>query len=280
MPVPFCIYPATTLRLDRDAISLSHKVMTTPRPLFLDHAGCMAAGTRDGWRAAQFYVRDLTRADFAPEPSASTWLSGFVASCARGVDGVMTWLADLAIRIVLPSWRKMPSPFGQGMIADVSQGVRDHTIVRNPLFNAYFFRAVKAIARHCFEGPHLVLEHRIDAARRMLAVRTGNPAHAEAAIAQIMIALVDQRPVARVGAIKSRFGLFSQVDPNIAICAIACMALLYAEEGKPAVDLDEEEFFMITSALMAPRLDAVCAAVKRNDVAELAQELRALRDLY
>jgi hypothetical protein len=249
-------------------------------PILLEHAGCLAAGTRDGWRALQFYVRDLTRADVIADHEASTWLSRTVAGAARGADRAMSWAADMSITLLLPNWRRLPSPFTQGMVGDTIRGVRDNTIVRNPLFNAYFFRAMKAIGRRCYDGPQLILEHRIDAARRELAVADVSHAEEEQAVARIMVELVEQRPIARLGAAHERFGLPPGLDPNVAIAAISCMALLYAEDGRPTADLDEEEFFMITSALMAPRFNAVSAALEKRDVPKLAQELKALRDLY
>ena len=52
------------------------------------HAVCAAAGVRDGLRAAQFYVRDLSNADrFAKgEPGRAPFLSRAVAQGARLVD--------------------------------------------------------------------------------------------------------------------------------------------------------------------------------------------------
>jgi hypothetical protein len=62
--------------------------------------------------------------------------------------------------------------------------------------------------------------------------------------------------------------------------ATACLALLLATEGKPIEKLDEDEFFAITGALLAPRLPAMDKAVAARDVAALARELAAVRDLY
>jgi hypothetical protein len=46
--------------------------------------------------------------------------------------------------------------------------------------------------------------------------------------------------------------LFEDTEPNIAIFAIACVALLFAEEGKPIAIQDE----MNSSPLSAPHLAA------------------------
>jgi hypothetical protein len=69
-------------------------------------------------------------------------------------------------------------------------------------------------------------------------------------------------------------------DPNIAVMATACLALLLADEGKPIESVDEDEFFMIAGALLTPRLDAMATAVKARDVDALAHELTAVRALY
>jgi hypothetical protein len=70
------------------------------------------------------------------------------------------------------------------------------------------------------------------------------------------------------------------MDPNLAVMATACLALLLAEEGKPIETLDEDEFFAISAALLAPRLTAMERAVKARDASALARELAAVRELY
>ena len=62
--------------------------------------------------------------------------------------------------------------------------------------------------------------------------------------------------------------------------APACLALLLAGEGRPTEQLDEDEFFAISAALLAPRLPAMDRAVKARDAAALSRELAAVRELY
>ena len=40
---------------------------------------------------------------------------------------------------------------------------------------------------------------------------------------------------------------------NFAVYAIACVALLFAEQGKPAEELDEDQFFAVVGALICGR---------------------------
>ncbi len=85
----------------------------------------------------------------------------------------MTWGANVAIALFLPSWRKLPSPFAPGMMNEVAEAIRKNSLVHNPLFNAYFFRAAIHIISRYSEPPYLLLEHRVDAARRQLASERG-----------------------------------------------------------------------------------------------------------
>ena len=80
---------------------------------FATHAVCMAASLRDILRAAQFYTRDMSHIDGKnhAERHEPTILSIVVARLARLTDGFMTWSTDAAIKVLLPSWRKLPSPF-------------------------------------------------------------------------------------------------------------------------------------------------------------------------
>jgi len=246
------------------------------------HAVCAAAGVRDGLRAAQFYVRDLSNADnFArDEPGRAPFLSRVVARGARLVDRFMSWSANVAIRLLLPSWRQLPSPFTPGIMHAVAEGIRENSLVHNPLFNAYFFRAVIHIAGRYSAPPWLILEHRIDAARRILALREIDETPETELLARIMIALVEQGPIARIGAISDRNRFLGLVDVNIAIIAIACVALLFAEEGQPAVAIDEDEFFSVTGALIGPRLAAIAQLVAARDAAGLARELAEIKSMY
>jgi hypothetical protein len=246
------------------------------------HAVCAAAGVRDGLRATQFYVRDLSNADrFAQGiPERAPFLSRVVAQGARVVDRLMSWGANVSIRLFLPGWRKLPSPFTPGIMHEVARGIRENSLIHNPTFNAYFFRAAIHVAGRYSAPPWLILEHRVDAARRSLAPRVDETVSENEMMARILIALVEQGPVARIGTVAERNRFFSQVEPNVAVNAIACVALMFAEEGKPAEAIDEDEFFEVTGALIGPRLPAIADYIERRDEAGLARELADLKSMY
>jgi hypothetical protein len=246
------------------------------------HAVCAAAGVRDGMRAAQFYVRDLAKADrFAKDqPERAPLLSRMVGQAARLADRFMSWSANLAIAMFLPGWRKLPSPFTPGLVHEVARGIRENSLVHNPLFNAYFFRAAIHITERYSAPPYLILEHRVDAARRRLASEPDNSASELEFLARILIALVEQGPIARIGLIADRNRFFALADPNIAVNAIACVALMFAEEGKPATAIDEDEFFSVTGALIGPRLNGIAELVASRDEAGLARELASIKSMY
>jgi hypothetical protein len=244
------------------------------------HAVCVAAGTRDSLRTAQFYVRDISKADSGRRNVA--FLSGLVARLARLADRFMTWGANVAIALFLPSWRKLPSPFAPGMMNEVADAIRKNSLVHNPLFNAYFFRAAIHIIKRYSEPPYLVLEHRVDAARRQLAVGQASelPEAETDFLARTLLALVETAPVARVGKPLGSLRLFEDAEPNVAIFAIACVALLFAEEGKPIAIQDEDEFFAIVGALILPRLKDISAFIAKRDVAGLSRELADIKAMY
>ena len=244
-----------------------------------DHAVCMAAGVRDGLRTAQYYVRDMSSAD-ASEAAQPTFLSRTVAWWARLADGFLSWAADLSIRIFLPSWRNLPSPFAPHMVEEVTRAIGENRLAMTSLFTAYFFRATRHILDRCAEPPFLVLEHRIDAARRLLADGQGGPRGRVAVLGEVLLALAETRAIARIGKAKPGYAFLDGTDPNIAVMATACLALLLAEEGKPIETLDEDEFFAIAGALMAPRLPAMEQAVKARDAGALSAELERVRALY
>ena len=167
------------------------------------------------------------------------------------------------------------------MRAEVMEAIRQNRLVRTSLFTAYFFRAARHILDRCTEAPHLVLEHRVDAARRVMADDgMASDGSIESALANALIHLVESDAVARLGAPKPGYAFMQQADANIAVMATACLALLLAEEGKPIENLDEDEFFAIAGALIALRLPAMAEAIVARDVNALAAELRAVRDLY
>jgi hypothetical protein len=249
---------------------------------FAAHATCAAAGLRDGLRAAQYYVRDLANADrFGKgEPARVPFLSRVVARGARLVDGLMSCGADLSISLFLPSWRKLPSPFTPGLMHEVARHIRDDSLTHNPTFNAYFYRAAIHIAGRYSAPPWLILEHRVDAARRSLVPRLDETVSDDTMMARILIALVEQGPVARIGSVTEKNRFFAQVEPNVAVFAIACVALMFAEDGKPAEAIDEDEFFTVTGALIGPRLPAIAGFIEQRDEAGLARELADIKSMY
>ncbi len=246
------------------------------------HAVCAAAGVRDGLRAAQFYVRDLANADRfgKDEPQRVPFLSRAVAQGARLADRLMSCGANLSIALFMPSWRTLPSPFTPGLLQEVARGIREESLIHNPAFNAYFFRSAIHIAGRYSAPPWLILEHRVDAARRALAARAEDPASGSEMMARILIALAEQGPVARIGPVSGRNRFFAQVEPNVAVYAIACVALMLAEDGKPAAAMGEDEFFSVTGALIGPRLPAIAALIGQRDEAGLARELADIQSMY
>lgn len=248
-----------------------------------EHAVCIAAGVRDGLRTAQFYVRDLSNADgFTHELTKQpTFLSKLVAGWARGMDWLLSTGADLSIRLFVPQWRNLPSPFAPGMRGAVIEAIRENQLVMTSQFTAYFFRAAKHILGAGTQGPYLVLEHRIDAARRMMADSgLSTSEDVTRVLAQALLHLVEADPIARSGTVRAQFGFLATADTNLAVMAAACVALLLAEDGKPLDNLNEDEFFAIAGALLASRLPDMDKAIRARDVAALAQSLKAVSDLY
>lgn len=251
--------------------------LATTTNQFAAHAVCMAASARDVLRTAQFYTRDMSNVDGADKlgRTTPTLLSSFVARMARLADRFMSWSSATAIRVFLPSWRKLPSPFEPGMLAEVSSAIAKNSLVHNPLFNTYFFRAAKHITKRYSQPPYLILEHRVDAARRQLAQNSGPDF-----LAWSLITLVENGPVARVGAARNGLNIFENTEPNVAVFAIACVALLFAEEGKPSTIQNEDEFFAIVGALITPRLEKIAALIAAHDVEALTAELNDIKEIY
>ncbi len=240
----------------------------------------MAAGIRDGLRTAQFYVRDMSQADSASK-SAATVLSRLVGRSARLVDWTLSRAADISVRLLLPSWRDLPSPFAPGMRGEVIEAIRQNRLVLTSAFTVYFFRATKHILQSGTEGPFLVLEHRVDAARRLMAESPSRPDDAPTLVlARALLHLVEAGPIARSGPAKAQFGFLKNSEVNLAVIAAACVALLIAEDGKPIESLDEDEFFAIAGALLEPRLPEMQQLVQKRDVEGLSQALKAVGDLY
>ncbi len=246
------------------------------------HAVCVAAGLRDSLRAAQFYARDLANADGAErgEERDVPFLSRIVGLLARLTDRLMNWAAKISIALFLPSWRNMPSPFAPGVMHEVATAISSNSFIHNPRFNAYFFRAANHIlARYC-TPPALVLEHRVDSARRSLSLIVHDDADATLFLSRTLIALVRHAAIARAGQVRHAHQLFAAVDANVAVFAIACVALLFAAEGRPLDNMDEDEFFEVTGALIGPRLPRIAELVTAEDERALAEELSAIKAMY
>lgn len=241
-----------------------------------DRAVYAASGVRDGLRTAQYYVRDMSQAD----QGKATTLSHMVAVLARWADCFLSKAADWSIRLFLPQWRSLPSPFAPHMADEVTRAIRENRLAMTSLFTAYFFRAAKHIVERCTEPPALILEHRIDSARRALAGRDMQGLDQTEVLAEALLALAGVRAIARTGPARKPYDFLNRADPNVAIMATACLALLLAEEGKPLDGLDEDEFFAISGALLGPRLSAMESAVSAGDAKTLASLLSAVRDLY
>jgi hypothetical protein len=245
-----------------------------------DRAVSAASGIRDGLRTAQYYVRDMSQADQSEGQAKATRLSSLVAAVARIADCFLSKAADWSIRLLLPQWRSLPSPFAPHMADEVTRAIRENRLAMTSLFTAYFFRAAKHIVARCTDTPSLILEHRIDAARRTLAAKDMKPGDQATALAEALLALATARAIARMGPAHKAYDFLNSRDPNVAVMATACLALLLAEEGKTLDGLDEDEFFAISGALLGPRLSAMEDAVAAGDVARLASLLSAVRDLY
>lgn len=247
------------------------------------HLACMAAGVRDGLRTAQYYARDLSHADGADAavPRSGTFLSQAVAGVAKGMDSGLSKAGDISINLIRPQWRNLPSPFEQSVRREVIQSIQLNQLAFTSQFTAYFFRAGSQILRRWAHGPHLVLEHRIEAARRELQKQNFAPdTPIEIKTASVLLQLVMAAPIARYGRLTAQGAILNVTDPNISIMATACLALLLAEAGRPFVALNEIDFLEISGALLEPRLLALAEAVKGKDQTAIANILVAVHELY
>lgn len=265
------------------------------------HAVCAAAGARDSVRTAQFFLRMLSGAEYwgrslepagqtpggsAPAPSdirpGGFLLAALVSRLARIADRLTTWSVNLSIALFAPEWRKLPSPFTHGMMSEVAQAIRADSFLVNPLFNAYFYRAAIHILRRYRTPPFLVLEHRVDAARRTLLADIGAGLEGSEPdfLAHAIMALADVAPVARAGKPRDQSVIAKSAEQNVAVYAIACVALLFAEQGKPAEELSEDQFFAVVGALISPRLPAIAGLVANRDIDGLAKELAEIQTMY
>lgn len=259
------------------------------------HAVSMAANARDGLRAAHYFVQELATSD-APDQQGGgkrkkpTWLlpadaptsllTGFIAQNARIADKVMNWSSDAAAALLAPDWRVLPSPFNRNMMGEIAAALTSQSFTANALFNAYFYRASLHILQRYAKPPFLVLENRIDAARRALAAAEQPDASDTAFMARALIALVRAAPIAESGEIDAKSVLAKTKDANVGVIAVAGVALLFGDQGKPTDEIDEDQFFAIVGALIAPRLAAIESHITRDDVKKLEAELAAIKALY
>ena len=241
---------------------------------FAQHAACMAAGLRDGLRTAHFYARDVTKADGGRviKDKHPTALSRAVATLARTVDGGMSRAADLSLQALSPKWRDLPSPFDLAMRERLALALTKTQVTLSSEFTLYFFRAARLELEQWVERPHLVLEHRIEAIRRNFQTRAQDfKEPMPDLLAQLLIALVEARPVARAGALKPGLEFLKNVELNVAVFSSACLALLLAQKGKPSTTIDDGEFLAIVAQLIHTRLQDIAKAVERRESHAIAR---------
>jgi len=166
------------------------------------------------------------------------------------------------------------------MRGEVIEAIRQNRLVLTSLFTAYFFRSAKHILDQCTTSPYLVLEHRVDAARRLMVQSPPASQDTTQVLAQALLHLVEADAIARTGPVKPQYSFLKDADRNLTVMATACVALLIAEDGKPIENLNEDEFFAIAGALLAPRLPDMRDAIAKRDVAGLATSLKSVSDLY
>ena len=94
------------------------------------------------------------------------------------------------------------------------------------------------------------------------------------------MSLVENRAVARVGGTANTLRGFNNIEPNVVVFSIACVALLFAEEGKPSAIQSEDEFFAIVGALITPRLEKITTLISTQNVAALTAELNDIHAMY
>jgi hypothetical protein len=264
----------------------------------------MAASARDGLRAAHYFVQELATSDdpnaqggpgrqnkrkrptwLLPADAPTSLLTGFIAQNARIADKVMNWSSDAAAALLAPAllgpdWRVLPSPFNRNMMGEIAAAITSQSFTANALFNAYFYRAALHILGRYAKPPFLVLENRIDGARRTLAAAEPPDASDVAFLARALVALVHAAPIAEAGEIDPKSVLAKTKDLNVSVAAVAGIALLFGDQGKPTDEIDEDKFFAIVGALIAPRLPTIEQLIVRDDVKKLEAELAAIKALY
>ena len=120
-----------------------------------------------------------------------------------------------------------------------------------------------------------------DAARRVLVAAPVASLESETDfLARALVALTEAAPIARAGEFKSAIPAAQDVDVNLSTFAIACVTLLFAEEGKLSEALDEDQFFAIVGALLGPRYATIADLVGKRDMPGLSRELADIKAMY
>ncbi|HYD07175.1 MAG TPA: hypothetical protein VEC60_15670 [Reyranella sp.] len=256
------------------------------------HAASVAANARDGLRTAHYFVQELATADdpvaqgelgrrvawLLPADAPTSLITGFIAQNARIADRVMHWSSGGAASLLAPERGILPSPFQRNLMREISAaGGRSFTA--HALFNAYFHQAIVQILDRHAKPPFLVLENRIDAARRSIGSQRPDASDVSF-MTRTLIALVRAAPIAEAGAIDPKSVLAKTKDPNVSVAAVAGMALLFGAQGRPTPQTDENRFFGIVGALIAPHLAAVERLIVAEDVSGLEAELTTLQTIY
>jgi hypothetical protein len=259
------------------------------------HAASVAANARDGLRTAHYLVQELAASDdqdpqgkgrrkrptwLLPPEAPTSLISNFISQNARIADKVMNWSSDAVATLLAPDWRTLPSPFNRNMMAEIAQAITSQGFTGSALFNAYFHRASMHILQRYAKPPFLVMENRIDAARRALGASEQRGGSDAALMARALIALTRAAPVVEAGMIEPRSVLAKTKDPNVSVASVACIALLFADQGKPTEEIDEDAFFAIVGALISPRLQTIEQLIARDDVPKLEAELASIKAMY
>jgi hypothetical protein len=264
-----------------------------PGPLG-SRAVSVAANARDGLRTAHFLVQDLATADapvsqgefsrraawLLPPDAPTSLITGFIAQNARIADKVMNWSSGAAAALLAPDRRSLPSPFSRNLMREIAATVGGHGFPATALFNAYFYQAMVQILDRHGRPPFLILESRIDAARRATGSVERPGASDVAFMTRVLIALVRAAPVVEAGSMDPKSVLARTRDLNVSVAAVAGMALLLGAQGKPTAGTDENRFFGIVGALIAPRLATIERLIADNDVRGLEAELAAIQAMY
>ena len=248
---------------------------------FSTHAICVASSLRDSMRTAHYYVRDLHGRSGQTGGVASASINPIksVKSSARALDIALTRGGNAVISLLAPNWRRLPSPFAPETTDEVLNAIRESRLFHSQMFNIYFFRSCKVLLSHWADPPNLVLENRIDIARRRLAEMPASDSQTTL-MASVLVCLMEAEPIAKHGALKSETSQFSSKDIGLAVCASSCLALLLAQRGSVAGSIDDKGFLSIVGALIAPRLNAIDRAWRARDLDQLTLEFGAVCELY